>query len=261
MQFPVYLWIGSWSIHPHFFFESLGYAIAFRLLWRQVRADSISASQRSSVMVGGIVGAVLGAKLLVLLQHIDLLWQNRDQLLLMLMQGKTVVGALLGGLVGVEVTKKWIGLQQATGDAFVYPLLVGTMIGRVGCFLTGLSDRTHGIPTTLPWGIDFGDGIPRHPTQLYEIIFLGFLLIILRRREWASQQEAGQRGRSPLEAGDLFKIYLISYLGFRFLVDFLKPDFHPLWGLSAIQFACLAGLIYYRRHLLRLLGLTRQVRI
>jgi phosphatidylglycerol---prolipoprotein diacylglyceryl transferase len=256
MQFPVYLWIGPWSIHPHFLFESLGYAIAFRLLWRQVRTDSISASQRSSVMVGGMVGAVLGAKLLVLLQHIDLLWQNREQLLLMLVQGKTVVGALLGGLIGVELTKKWIGLRQATGDAFVYPLLIGTLIGRVGCFLTGLSDRTHGIPTTLPWSIDFGDGIPRHPTQLYEIIFLGLLLIVLRYRERAHQQ-----ARSRLEAGDLFKIYLISYLGFRFLVDFLKPDFHSFWGLSAIQFACLAGLIYYRRHLLRLLGLTRQVRI
>jgi phosphatidylglycerol---prolipoprotein diacylglyceryl transferase len=67
----------------------------------------------------------------------------------------------------VEVTKKIIKVPTSTGDAFAYPLIVGTAIGRIGCFFTGLSDRTYGTATSLPWGIDFGDRIPRHPTQLY----------------------------------------------------------------------------------------------
>ncbi len=41
---------------------------------------------------------------------------------------------MLGGLIGVELTKRWIGLKQSTGDAFVYPLIVGTAIGRVDVF-------------------------------------------------------------------------------------------------------------------------------
>ena len=243
MDFPVYFWLGSWRIHPHLLFESLAYAIALRLALRNFRRDTIAPSQRSSVMVGGMVGALLGAKILVLLQHLDLLGQNWQQFLLLFLQGKTVVGALLGGLIGVEVTKKWIGVKQSTGDAFVYPLIAGTAIGRVGCFLTGLSDRTYGVATTLPWGIDFGDGISRHPTQLYEIGFLLALILFLRIRH-----------RYHYKSGDLFKFYMIAYLGFRLLIDFIKPDFHPFLGLSAIQIACLLGLLYYHRtipHLLR----------
>ncbi|MGF1601626.1 MAG: prolipoprotein diacylglyceryl transferase [Thermosynechococcaceae cyanobacterium] len=247
MQFPFYIGIGSWKIHPHFLFESLGYTISLRLLLRNVKSDTIPFSQRSSVIVGGLVGALIGAKGLVLLQHLDLLLgQHWQQWLLLIPQGKTVVGALLGAVVGVELIKSRIGLTKSTGDTFVYPLIAGTAIGRVGCFLTGLSDRTYGIATDLPWGIDFGDGIARHPTQLYEIIFLaslGLMLWSLRTKKYPS--------------GVRFQIYLASYLSFRFGVDFLKPDFHPLWGMSAVQMACLIGLLYCARQLFQLSSIPR----
>lgn len=246
MEFPVYLPIAGVRLHPHFVFESLAYAIALRLVLWNRRPDSISASQRTSIIVGGLVGALVGAKLLVMVQHLDLLWTYWQHWLLLLLQGKTVVGALLGGLIGVEVTKKIIGVTQSTGDRFVYPLIGGTAIGRIGCFLTGLSDRTYGIATSLPWGIDFGDGIPRHPTQLYEILFLLMLMLFL---QW--------RDRYPRQAGDLFRFYMVGYLSFRFGIDFLKPDFQPLLGLSAIQIACLLGLVYYRRSWSRLIPLRR----
>jgi phosphatidylglycerol---prolipoprotein diacylglyceryl transferase len=238
MQFPVYIGFGSWKIHPHLLFESLGYAIAFRLLLCNIKSDTIAFSQRTSVIVGGLVGALLGAKVLVLLQHIDLVSENFQQWLLLILQGKTVVGALLGGLIGVELTKLRIGLKQSTGDAFVYPLIFGTAIGRIGCFLTGLNDRTYGIATTFPWGINFGDGILRHPTQLYEVVFLIFLSLVIKLRS-----------RQPHYSGMLFQFYLASYLGFRFLIDFLKPDFHPFLGISTIQFACLMGFFYCMRQL------------
>lgn len=249
MQFPVYVWIGPWQIHPHFFFESLAYAIAFRLILFNSRKDTIAPTQRSSVVVGGLLGALVGAKLLVLIQHIDLLGENWQQFLLLFLQGKTVVGGLLGGLIGVELTKKLIGVSRSTGDVFVYPLIIGTAIGRIGCFLTGLSDRTYGVATTLPWGIDFGDGVYRHPTQLYEIIFLLGLMIFLYLRR-----------RYPRQEGDLFKVYMMAYLGFRFLIDFLKPDFHPILGLSAIQLASILGLLYYCRHLPKMMVLQNQLR-
>jgi phosphatidylglycerol:prolipoprotein diacylglycerol transferase len=238
MEFPVYIRIASWQIHPHLLFEAIAYTVALRLSLRNFRRDEIAPTQRSLVVVGGLIGALIGAKVLVLLQHLDLLWQSREQFLLLFLQGKTIVGALLGALIGVELTKKLIGVTQSTGDAFVYPLILGMAIGRIGCFLTGLSDRTYGIATNLPWGVDFGDGIPRHPTQLYEIIFLLGLMLLLRWRDHDLQA-----------AGDRFKAFMMAYLGFRFLIDFIKPDFRPLFGLSAIQIACVLGLIYYRRSL------------
>jgi phosphatidylglycerol---prolipoprotein diacylglyceryl transferase len=238
VSFPVYIW----GIHPHLVFETIAYAVALRLSLRNFRQDIIPATQRSSIVVGGLVGALMGAKLLVILQHLNLFWQQREQFWLLLLQGKTVVGALLGAVAGVELTKKLLGVQRSTGDVFVYPLILGTAIGRIGCFLTGLSDRTYGFSTLLPWGVDFGDGIRRHPTQLYEIAFLTALLIFLR---W--------RSRYPYQSGDLFKFYMIAYLSFRFLIDFIKPDFRPILALSAIQIACLLAIVYYRNSIPNLL--------
>lgn len=248
MDFPVYIGVGAIKIHPHIFFEAIAYSIALRLSLRNFRRDTISPPQRSSIVVGGLVGALIGAKALVMLQHIDVFWQHREQFFWLLLQGKTVVGALLGAVMGVEVTKKILRIKQSTGDAFVYPLILGTAIGRLGCFFTGLSDRTYGIATNLPWGIDFGDGISRHPTQLYEITFLLMLMIFLK-----------VRSRYPIQSGDLFKFYLISYLSFRFLIDFIKPDFRLVLGLTAIQIACLLAIVYYRNSITRLFNFTAKI--
>lgn len=247
MEFPVYISIGYWQIHPHLLFEFLAYPIAFSILLKQkIRKQSIAPSQNSSIIVGAMVGALLGSKILVLLQHIYLIWQNLQIWFLLLIQGKTIVGALLGGLIGVEFTKKLIGVKTSTGDAFVYPLIVGIAIGRIGCFLTGLSDKTYGVATNLPWGVDFGDGIYRHPTQLYEIIFLLALGIFLKIRS--------NYNRKP---GDIFKFFMVAYLGFRLIVDFLKPDFHILPGFSAIQIACIFGLTYYYRSIFEILKFAK----
>lgn len=218
--------------------------MAFQLILRRRHLDVLDRSQRLAVMAGGLVGALLGAKGLVLLQHLDWIAAGGAQALAPVLQGKTVVGALLGGVLGVELSKKLLGVRQATGDVFVLPLIAGMAIGRLGCFLTGLSDRTYGIATDLPWGVDFGDGLPRHPTQLYEVLFLGLLALAIQ-----------MLSRRPQRNGLLFQIFLASYLSFRFLVDFLKPEFHLLLGLSAIQLACLIGLVFYcRPRLLRLAG-------
>ncbi|MEM9947108.1 MAG: prolipoprotein diacylglyceryl transferase family protein, partial [Cyanobacteria bacterium P01_D01_bin.36] len=231
MTFPVYFYLGPLRLHPHFVMEALAYGLGlyfvlFRRLVRPAQSEAaltdsssdvsseILPSQRSSISVGALVGALLGAKLLVMMQHVNLLGEDWRMFALLVLQGKTIVGALLGGLIGVEVTKKKIGVRQSTGDSFVWSVMLGMMIGRVGCFLTGLSDRTYGIATTLPWGVDFGDGISRHPTQLYEVIFLAGLSFLL----WLYAREKRQ-------SGDLFKVFMIAYLGFRFGIDFIKPEF------------------------------------
>jgi phosphatidylglycerol:prolipoprotein diacylglycerol transferase len=74
------------------------------------------------------------------------------------MGGKMIVGALMGGLLAVEWAKRRLGVTVRTGDLFALPLCAGIAIGRVGCFLTGLEDHTVGAHTTLPWGVDVGDG-------------------------------------------------------------------------------------------------------
>lgn len=248
MTFPVYFPLGPLQLHPHFVMEAIAYGVGLYVaLFRRLRQEDpdLSPSQRTSISVGALAGALVGAKLLVMVQHLDVLGQDWRLFLLVILQGKTIVGALLGGLTGVELTKKWIGVRRSTGDSFVFSVLWGMAIGRVGCFLTGLSDRTYGIATSLPWGVDFGDGITRHPTQLYEIGFLVILFCGLRLC-----------GKQQLREGDLFKIFMIAYLSFRLCVDFIKPEFRPLLSMSAIQIACVGGLLYYGKDILRLVRLA-----
>ena len=124
---------------------------------------------------------------------------------------KTIVGGLLGGWAGVELAKRLMRIRHSTGDAFVFPLILGMAIGRVGCFLTGLSDNTCGLPTRLPWGIDFGDGLPRHPAQLYDIVFLGLLAIALAIYERA--RASARRCRT--DGSSAFFCWVISRTDFQ----------------------------------------------
>jgi len=233
----------------HYVLELAGMALGGWLYWRDARSSALPADRlvRLGVVAGAALGAALGARALYLWQYAPAL---AGQPLTVWLGGKTVVGGLLGGLVGVETSKALLGWRDSTGDRFVVPLLVAMIMGRVGCQLSGLQDLTYGTTTTLPWGWDYGDGLPRHPTSLYEIaglLLLGLMLLPARTARWRS--------------GDRFALVLAGYLLLRFALEFLKPPFGPAapgvlaparWaGLSAIQWACLAGLAYYALVFLR----------
>jgi prolipoprotein diacylglyceryltransferase len=242
LGFPVYLNLGPVQLHPHWVFESLAYLVGFRLYtWRRARAgDHLGGGDRMWVVVAAIAGAALGSKLLYWLSDPLQTARNWNNLYY-LMAGKTIVGGLLGGLIAVEWIKRRLRIERRTGDLFAIPLAAGISIGRVGCFLSGLTDDTYGVATSLPWGIDFGDGVARHPTQLYEVAWLALLALWLWRLS-----------RKPHREGDLFKTFMVGYLGFRLLIDFLKPGV-ALIGLTGIQWACVAALAYYSVDLPRLL--------
>ena len=93
---------------------------------------------------------------------------------------RSVEGAILGGIVAVELYKHSAGIATRTGARFALPLAVGVAVGRIGCYFAGLDDFTYGTPTTLPWGHDFGDGIARHPVQLYESAAMAAFAALLR---------------------------------------------------------------------------------
>ncbi|OZC02332.1 prolipoprotein diacylglyceryl transferase [Rubricoccus marinus] len=202
-------------------------------------ANGIPEPTRWRILVGAGLGALIGSRALAALEHPGLFdGASGVQVALLVFGTKTIVGGLLGGLVGVEIAKRAMGERRRSGDAFVFPLVAAIAVGRVGCFLAGVDDGTAGVPTDLPWGMDQGDGIPRHPTALYEILVLlalGAALLGVQRRQ------------RPLAPGVLFALFLSGYLAWRLGAEFVKPVAPLAMGLSAIQWACVAGLLHYLR--------------
>lgn len=191
------------------------------------------------MVAAAALGAALGARLLYLLEcPLETLrrWHDLDYLL----AGKTIVGAIAGGWLAVEGTKRLLHVESRTGDLFAAPLAVAIAIGRIGCFLTGLDDHTYGTPTTLPWGVDFGDGVPRHPAPLYEALFLALLAVVLVRL-----------GRRGVGSGDLFRLFVVAYFAYRLIADFWKPVGCRWLGMTAIQWSALAALAVAAPDMLR----------
>ena len=147
----------------------------------------------------------------------------------------SVAGALAGGIIGVELYKAVRGIRGSTGVIWVGPLALGIAIGRWGCLLAGLPDETYGTPTGLLWGVDLGDGVLRHPVQVYEsLAMLAFLTVYLfalaRRAAWT-------RGRA-------FYLFVLFYAAQRFVWEFFKPYPDIVGPLDLFQLLALAMIVY-----------------
>lgn len=126
----------------------------------------------------------------------------------------SIVGALAGAILGVELYKRARGVRGSTGAVFVAPFALGAAVGRWGCLFAGLADRTYGTPTRLPWAVELGDGIGRHPVQVYESLAMaGFLAVFL----------IGLKHRAPWTVRRGFYVMCLWYGAQRFVWEFLKP--------------------------------------
>jgi prolipoprotein diacylglyceryltransferase len=242
LHFPVSIHLGKVDIPLHVITETLGIFIGFRyFMWlRKKQSDVIETNNRIWILIGAIFGSVIGSRLIGGLEDITAL-QKSTNTFMYFYQNKTVLGGFLFGVWGVELVKLCIGEKKASGDIFVYPILLALIIGRIGCFSMGVFEETYGTASTLPWAMNLGDGLLRHPVALYEILFLLILWIAIYQFE----------KKYALANGARFKIFMMAYLCFRFILDFIKPHYTFNIGLSTIQITCVVGLMYYGRYLLK----------
>jgi phosphatidylglycerol:prolipoprotein diacylglycerol transferase len=244
VSFPVYIPIGPWWIHPHLLFESLSYFIGFRvyLALRRRAGDTVVVPYRWATLAAAAAGAAFGARGLAWLANPEATWTVGS----LLLGGKTIVGGLIGGLVAVELVKLAVGVRRSTGDLYAPALAVAIAVGRIGCFLTGIEDDTSGIATSLPWGIDLGDGVRRHPTQLYELIVLAAMVVPLWRLARRTMAlSVAPPAATRLREGDAFKAFMVGYMALRVVVDVVKPYPTVFLGLGTLQWAALATVAYY----------------
>ena len=147
----------------------------------------------------------------------------------------SIAGALVGAIAAVELWKWRNGVRGSTGGPFVIPLALGIIVGRWGCLFAGLADETYGLPTGQAWGVDLGDGIARHPVQIYESLSVALFLAIywhalIRQRRWAVRYG--------------FHAFILAYAVQRFAWEFLKP-YPPLVGPLNLFHLLMMGLCAY----------------
>lgn len=172
----------------------------------------------SLVWVGGLVGALAGAKLGFILAEAPL-WWNDPHFLERMLVGKTVLGALLGGFIGVEAVKKLTGHREATGDLFAGIIPFGIALGRVGCVMHGCCQGVC-VSQAAWWTLKDAEGHPHYPAPLVELAFnlaAGGLIWLCIRKGW--------------QKGQLFHLYLMGYGAFRFGHEFVRdtPHYPGTW--------------------------------
>ena len=205
---------------------------------RGFKRAAIDADAVGMVAVAALLG-IVGAKLWHVIDT-PIEFRENGWSVLWNSAGFAWYGGLLFGISALLFQGWWarIGALR-TLDLAAPAAAVGYGIGRIGCFLSG--DGCYGIPTTLPWGMSFPNGIEPtlarvHPTPLYELaagLVIGYIL-------W-------RRGAKPHGTGAIVGQYLILTGAARFLVEFVRRNPKILWGLSNAQLASagfvLAGIV------------------
>ncbi|CAM5442860.1 prolipoprotein diacylglyceryl transferase [Eoetvoesiella caeni] len=216
---PIAIQIGPVAVHWY----GLMYLIGFALVWvlgrwriKQGLSD-LSFQDLEDLIFYCVLGVVIGGRLGYVIFYQPSQYLAHPIEVFYLWQGGM---SFHGGLIGVVLVlllfarKKKRRLLEI-GD-FIAPLIpLGLAAGRLGNFING---ELWGRPTTLPWGMVFpqtGDGIARHPSQLYEMGLEGLALFAILW--WFA--------RKPRPLGQVSAVFLMGYGIFRFLVEFTRaPD-------------------------------------
>jgi prolipoprotein diacylglyceryl transferase len=179
--------------------------------------------------------------------------------------GDAILGALVGGAIGVAIGARWTGLRfWSIVDALAPTLLLAQALGRLGNYF---NNELYGLPTDLPWGLEipkdnlaYPSGLPAgtlfHPTFLYELILslIGFVVIMLIE----NQRRGGVWSRRPYwQWGKVLGLYLIWYGAERSWLENIRIDPSQtyfgirsnVWGaIAAIILGILIIAIQSRRH-------------
>lgn len=216
---PVALQIGPVSIHWYGLMYLLGFAMVWILGRVRIRRGFVDLSSRDleDLIFYCVLGVILGGRLgYVLFYKLGDYLNDPVRLFYLWEGGMSFHGGLLGVLIALALfARKHRMPFLAIGD-FIAPLIpLGLGAGRLGNFING---ELWGRPTHLPWGMVFpgaGDGIARHPSQLYEMALEGLVLFGLLW--WFSSR--------PRRLGQTSGLFLAGYGAFRFMVEFTRqPD-------------------------------------
>lgn len=230
---PILFSIGPYRIESYPFFVTLAIFVGLMIYLFEIKKDDVRSMNALYIVIFALIGGAIGAKLpLVFIYWDELTHDGLDPAIIL--SGRSIVGGLLGGFLGAKLVKKALHVQVRMGNQIAIPIAFSMAIGRIACLLRGCC---YGKATNSSFGIDFGDHILRHPTQLYELVFDLFLAFYLIYRK-----------KKGIEPGGLFRLFLNSYLGFRFLNEFIRVEAIGWLGLTDFQWICIISLVFINKH-------------
>lgn len=227
---PVAIQIGSFGVHWYGLMYLLAFAqfvILGRLCIKRPYYVALGWTTKDleDLLFAGVLGVVLGGRIGYSLFYMPEFYLANPLSILKVWEGGM---SFHGGLLGVILAMVWFARRKKTSfwtvSDLVAPLVpFGLAFGRLGNFING---ELWGRPTDLPWGMVFPlvDAIPRHPSQIYQLLFEGLLLGLVL---WIY-------ARKPRRLGQVSGLFLLGYGICRFLVEFARePDaFLGLLGLG-----------------------------
>lgn len=221
---PVLFSVGGWVVTSYAFFMVLGIAVAIGWYQHQARLGGPADPHSWTIILSALFFGSLGAKLMAVALSAG--HYPSFGPIQFLYAGRSIVGGLLGGWLGVKLVKRALGIHSRHGNAIAPAAALGLAVGRLGCLF---GSCCYGKPTAGPIAVDFGDGQRRHPTQLYEALFDLALFAWLVR--------ANRRQPPP---GQLFRHFLLAYFSFRFVIEFVRAEPVAWLGLTVYQWFSLA---------------------
>lgn len=225
---PVLFSIGEQPVQSYAFFVMVGLVAAVLVYYLDTRGKTVG-NNALYIALAAATGGILGSKIPIWVANFGAILAHPGDLGLLL-SGRTIVGGIIGGALAVYLTKRRMYITQRLGNYLVPSLCIGIFFGRVGCFLAGCC---YGTATTLPWGVNFGDGISRHPTQLYEALLVLGLFVY------------SQTAKDDYAPGELFRRFMIVYFAWRFLAEFARVNPVSAVGLTYYQIVAIAVVLLY----------------
>lgn len=244
---PVLVRLGSLAVSWHGLFTALALLVGLWLAARLARARGVRADHIGRVACWGMLGGLVGARLLHVIDAWETYAADPFRILVVNEGGIAIYGAILGGSAAVALYARFSGLPVGKlADVGGLGLLLGQAVGRLGDLING---EHWALPTALPWGVRYthpdtaGQAEFVHPVAGYEVLW--DLLVLGGLLRWGQRLPA---------AGMIYWVYLGLYGVGRFFLSFLRLDRIWLWELRQAQIVAMVTVVVAVVMLVKLAG-------
>ena len=259
--------VGPFTVYSYGLMLGIAFIIASYILSKEYERRGLPPSMATEITLIAIIFGILGSKILDLIENWDTFIKN--PLIAFSPGGLTFYGGLILAtlVIWLYIRKKKVPFLFIA-DATSPSLILAYGIGRIGCQLAG--DGDYGIPTKLPWGMNFANGTVKphyaliqyykdHPEQAVKDNYAHLSAQVIRTDNYGTITKFDEVIRlHPVPIyefllaliifyvlwklrkkdwvdGKLFMLYLILAGLERFVVEFIRLNPRLMLGLSEAQ--------------------------